>query len=380
MKQINIIGLFILTMSFLFVACEKADELTVYGEATAPVLSTTTATVAPSPSDSNLVKLVLNWTDPKHAADPKTVKYVIEIDSTTRNFTRAYKRTVIGKLVDSVIAKELNTAMLAWGFEFNKAYDLDIRVTSSYSNNNELKRSNIIKVRATPYKIPPKIALPTTFRLFIVGDGTEHGWNDNGGVINPVREFTRIDETTWGAIFNYSGSGSYKIWETWGNWGTQFRYFSGDAYSGTFEKRDADPGWSSPTPAGPYKMIMDFQQGRYTVSSVPNPVPTELWVTGDATTTSWTNNPTSNSAQKCTHLSSGLFEITLAFIPGKFYKFLSKPGFWQPQFGGSSSTGGNLGSNYGNASDPDAIPTPATAGNYKITINFITNTYTVVKL
>ncbi|XVJ67578.1 MAG: hypothetical protein HEQ40_15900 [Lacibacter sp.] len=379
MKLFNKISSFALAASLAFASCEKADDLKTFADGTAPVLSTPTATVAPNASDSNKVSLILNWTDPKYAS-ATTTKYILEIDSTNRNFSKAYTKTFSGKLTDSIIAKDLNAVMLAWGFEFNKAYDLDVRVTSSYANNNERKTSNILKIRATPYKIPPKIALPTTLRLFIVGDGTEHGWSNNGGTINPVREFTRIDETTWGGIFNYSGSGSYKIWETWGNWGTQFRYLSGDAFSGTFEKRDADPGWSSPTPAGPYKMIMDFQQGRYTVTSVSNAVPTQLWVTGDATATSWTNNPTSNPAQQCTLLSSGLFEITLSLQPGKLYKFLSSPGNWQPQFGGSSATGGTLGANYGSSSDPDAIPTPSTAGDYKITINFITNKYTVVKL
>jgi hypothetical protein len=361
-----------------FTACEKADKLPFYAKGEATVLSSPTTTVAPLPSDSNAIKLILNWTDPKYAQDPKSYKFVIEIDSTTKNFSKPYTRTVIGKLTDSIIAKDLNAVMLAWGYEFNKAYDLDVRVTASYGNNNDLKYSNILKIKATPYKIPPKVALPTTFRLFVVGDGTENGWSD-ANANNPIREFTRLDETTWGAIFNYSASGSYKIWETWGNWDTQFRYLSGDAFAGTFEKRNADPGWSSPG-LGAHKMIMDFQKGIYTVTKVDNAVPTQLWITGDATTTSWTENPTSNPAQKFTHLSSGLFEITISLTSGKYYKFLSSPGNWQPQFGGSSATGGDLGANYGGGSDPAAVPTPAAAGNYKITVNFITNKYTVVKL
>ncbi len=364
----------------VFTACDKAEKLPFYGEGVVTTLTAASTTVTPIPADSNKYSLVLNWTDPKYAQAPDLYKFVIEIDSTTKNFTRAYTRTVVGKLTDSIVAKDLNAAMLAWGFEFNKAYDLDVRVTASYGNNNELKYSNILKVKATPYKIPPKVALPTTFRLFVVGDGTEHGWSDNGGVINPTREFTRLDETTWAAIFNYSGSGSYKLWETWGGWSSSFRYVSGDAYAGTFEKRDADPGWSSPNPGGPHKMTMDFQKGIFSVVKVDNAVPTQLWMTGDATTTGWTENPNSNPAQKFTHLSSGLFEITISLVPGKFYKFLSNPGNWQPQFGGSSATGGSLGGNYGGGSDPAGVPTPATAGSYKITVNFITGNYTVVKL
>lgn len=376
-RYIKLLSAVVLGLVF-FTACEKADKLPFYGEGVATTLSAASTTVAPIPADSNKYSLILNWTDPKYAQDPKLYKFVIEIDSTTKNFSRAYTRTVIGKLTDSIVAKDLNNVMLGWGFEFNKAYDLDVRITASYGNNNELKYSNILKIRATPYKIPPKVALPTTLRLFIVGDGTEHGWSD-ANANNPVRAFTRLDETTWGAIFNYSASGSYKIWETWGNWDTQFRFLSGNAFGGTFEKRNADPGWSSPG-AGAHKMIMDFQKGTYTVTKVDNAVPTQLWITGDATATSWTNDPTSNTAQRFTHLSSGLFELTINLEPGKLYKFLSSPGNWQPQFGGSSATGGNLGANYGGGGDPDAVPTPAAAGSYKITVNFITGKYTVVKL
>lgn len=382
MKLINKTLSILAVAAFMFASCEKAEDLPSYANGTATVLSTPTPNVVPVPADSNKISLVLNWSDPKYAEAATKYKFVIEIDSANRNFSRAYTRTVIGKLTDSVVAKELNRIMVdLWGFEFNKAYDLDVRVTSTYGNNNELYRSNVLKIKATPYKVPPKVALPTTLRLFIVGDAfTDGGWNDNGGVITPVRELTRTSETTWQGIFRYQGSGSHKIWETWGGWGTSFRYLSGDAFSGTFEKRDADPGWQSPTPAGSYRFTMDFQQGRYSVVSVANAVPTQLWITGNATATNWTNDPRSNPAQRFTHLSSGLFEITIAFTPGNAYKFLSSPGNWQPQFGGNSATGTTIGANYGGGGDPDAVPTPAVAGNYKITVNFITNQYTVVRL
>ncbi|TAF98061.1 MAG: hypothetical protein EAZ47_01110 [Bacteroidetes bacterium] len=67
----------------------------------------------------------------------------------------------------------------------------------------------------------------------------------------------------------------------------------------------------------------------------------------------------------------------MATQPGRFIKFVSNPGNWQPQFGGSSATGGVLGANFGSGGDPDAIPTPAVAGNYRYTLNFHTNRYTV---
>jgi starch-binding outer membrane protein SusE/F len=114
--------------------------------------------------------------------------------------------------------------------------------------------------------------------------------------------------------------------------------------------------------------------------AVPIPPTGELYITGDGTPSSWTNNPP--ASQKATKISNTEYTITMNFTPGLFYKFLSTLTQWQPQYGGSSATGGDFTANMGlpGQSDPPAIPTPATAGTYKVTLNFKTGKYTVVKL
>jgi starch-binding outer membrane protein SusE/F len=121
---------------------------------------------------------------------------------------------------------------------------------------------------------------------------------------------------------------------------------------------------------------------------VPLPPTNELYMTGDATGSGWTNTPP--VPQKATPVASSItstgkytaFTITSTLTPGKYYKFLSTQGAWQPQYGGKEKNGGALGYNMGlpGQSDPDAIPTPDVGGSYKITLNFRTGTYTVEKL
>ncbi|HVG41041.1 MAG TPA: SusE domain-containing protein, partial [Chitinophagaceae bacterium] len=349
-------------IGLIFAACSKVGDLPVYGKGSASTLTASSTAIAPAPADSNKVALMLNWTSPNYAVDSSRVKYTIEIDSTGKNFSKPYTKEVLGQSSTSFTAKELNDILLAKGYAFNVPVDMDVRLTTSYANNNERIVGNTIKIKMTPYKIPPKVALPTTSRLFIVGDATDFGWtNDPAPPFPAVRELTRLSETQWGGIFNMKGSGGYKLLQTQGVWSTQFHMVSGDAASGTFEQKDADPGFPSPAVAGAYKMIFDFQTGRYTVTKVDNAVPTELYITGDATASSWTNTPP--VSQKFTAVTNGVFEITMALVPGKFYKFLSSNGNWQPQFGGSSATGGTIGANYGGGNDPDGIPTPTAAGN-----------------
>ncbi len=118
----------------------------------------------------------------------------------------------------------------------------------------------------------------------------------------------------------------------------------------------------------------------FTVTPFQDPtlLPPDLYITGDGTPSGWTNNPP--AAQKFTYIGNKTYEITMAFSPGFMYKFLTKPGQWQPQYGSASSTGGPLGLNDGTTSDPPAIPTPSIAGNYKITVNLAAPSFTIVKL
>lgn len=114
---------------------------------------------------------------------------------------------------------------------------------------------------------------------------------------------------------------------------------------------------------------------------LPPPVPPAtigaLYITGNAMPSDWTNAPP--TAQKCTRISLTEYTVTVNFAPGKFYKFLSNLGNWQPQYGGKEANGGDFSANMGGGSDPDAIPTPSVSGSYKITLNFVTGKYTVVK-
>ena len=132
-----------------------------------------------------------------------------------------------------------------------------------------------------------------------------------------------------------------------------------------------------------YSNVIKVKVTPYLDVALPIPVTNELFITGNAVPSDWTNNPP--ASQKCTRVSATEYNITMAFVAGKQYKFLTNLNQWQPQYGlktGSGGTGdsGDLALNPGGGSDPDAIPTPAVSGTYKVTLNFKTGRYTAVKL
>lgn len=383
MKFLNKIMLLAVSILFMVSACEKVPELPFHPDGIESVLSSSATTLAPLPADSNKTVLTLDWTSPEYSTDTATVRFIVQIDSAGRNFSKATSKELIGKRTLSLTAKELNTIMLDYGFEFNKPYNLDMRVISSHNNNNERKFSNTVKLTATPYKIPPKVALPTTGKLYLVGDATQGGWNNPVPV--PNQELTKIDETTYGGIFNLVGGKQYLVLPLNGNWDNKFAVanntlpgLSGGGDFG-FNLSDNFPG---PAASGWYKLVLDFQTGKFTVTpfTQQHGLPDSLYIVGDATPGGW-NNPVPTPSQKFTRINSTRFEIaSIAMTTGKAYLLLPENGNWGKKFGAVDDQAPGI--KVAGPFKPEGlnIPAPDVSGNYKVSVDFINNRYTLTKL
>ena len=376
MKQFSkISGLIVIISLLTFTACDKTDVPATHQQGTASVLSSSTNVVAVAPADSNSTPLTLSWTNPQYATDSVNYKFVIEIDSTGKNFAKADSKTVMGKLTTSFIAKELNTLLLARGYAFNVPVDMDVRLKSSYGNNNEMKVSNVIKIKMTPYKIPPKISPPAA--LYVVGD--VNGWN-NSASLDKRYYFYKTDETTFTGVFNFTSSGGYKLIQTLGDWASQYHMLAGGtATAGQFEQKDANPAFPNPA-AGSYRIAVDFQNGVYTATKTDAArvtPPANLYIVGDLN--SWNNSASLDPKYKFTKVNDFVFTINVDFTAAGGYKLIQTLGDWGSQFhrlAGGTSLAGEF-------EQRDADPgftNPTPAGNYKITVNFATMTYTVTKL
>lgn len=226
-----------------------------------------------------------------------------------------------------------------------------------------------------------QVQLPVNNNLYIIGDATPFGWTNEVNM-PAIQTLTKLNNFTWGGIYNLTGSGGYLLIPTAGDWMDKYNISdapSNTANSGTFGfnlfqnfSGNVNQG------AGWHKMIFNFQTGNYTLTRETNALPSELYVTGGGTAGGWVNNPPAD--QKFTMISNGVFEINIPLTGSNLIKFVSNPGSWQPQFGGPSSTGGTLQSNYGTGVDPSPIPTPANSGVYKIWVNFITREYSITPL
>ncbi|MBM3439598.1 MAG: hypothetical protein FJX94_01890 [Bacteroidetes bacterium] len=386
MKWLHKINIALLSAALLFSACEKADPLPFYADATSPVLSASASAIAPPAADSNKVTLKLTWTNPKHGQDSAKYKFVIEIDSAGRGFARGRKIEVIGAREYDFIGKNLNSILLDFGFQFNVQYDVDLRVTSSYGNNNEQKVSNVVKVRMTPYKIPPKVALPPGGRLFIVGGATDGGWSNP--VPLPSQELARIDETTYGGIFNLSSGQAYLLLPVNGSWDQKYalpnstvpNIAMGGAFAYYGPNVSGGSDFPSPSTSGTYKITLDFQQGLFKVEpfTQQHGLPSDLFIVGGATPGGW-SNPVPLPSQQLTRRNSVQWDITLSLQNGQDYLILPTNGSWDRKFGTDDRLVNNA--NVGGKFRPEGqdFPGPPTTGTWKFSIDFFTGRYSVTR-
>jgi starch-binding outer membrane protein SusE/F len=396
MKYLATFAIGIAGLALILTGCDKKDSVPYYSSGIAPVLKSSVTSIAATPADSLNNVVSFSWTDPKFATDSgaSPVKYVLQIDSAGRGFTKGVSIVLSGQLSDTFTAKQINTIVLGFGFSFNVAYGVDVRITASYANNNNQQVSNTLTLMVTPYKTPPKIPVPPY--LYLVGDAVNtapgNGWNTP--VDTPYQKFTQVDSVTFGGIFNITGGNSYLLLPVANSFNNKYAIpdntVGGADTIGSFQAYTSG-GDNFPAPAisGWYQITVNFQTATYTVTPytgptvplaitpTPSTLATGLWIIGDATpeNPAWTNTVPALAGQQFTQLSNADFQITIALSSGGGYVFLPAAGDWGNKYGGTAAAGGPI--LFDGAVPGSNTPAPAASGNYLIDVNFATGIYTV---
>ena len=381
MKYISKNFLVICIALIAFVSCKKVADLPFYNASSgsvSEVLSVSSSTIAATPADSDKVVLTVSWSNPKYATDSTKNKYVIEIDSANKNFANAASKIIIGTSSTTFTAKDLNTILLSRNYAFNVPVDMEMRLISSYGNNNDRIISNTVKLKITPYLIPPKVTPPASGKLFLVGDASQGGWNNPVPV--PTQEFAKLDSVTYAGVFNLVGGKQYLVLPVNGDWSHKYSVadnsIAGLSAGGDFGY-DLSSNFPGPATSGNYTITINFQSGKFTVTPYTGTLPTNLFIVGDATSGGW-NNPVPVPSQQLTRLNSAVWQITIPLIGGKQYLLLPVNGDWGHKYAvaDNSIAGLSAGGSFGYDLNSN-FPGPAASGTYKITVNFVTMKFTV---
>lgn len=378
MRSIIIFLVLLIGATVFITSCEKVDELPNYKLGHPVTLTPSATSVSPGVADSSKNVLTLNWTFPQYATDSGNMKYIVEIDSTGRNFSREVTKTVTKSLNTTFTGRDLNTILLNYGYSVGTPVKLDMRVKSSYTNNNEQYLSNVVQVSVTPYSDPSKLVSENTSVTGSASTSTQHSntfsWTSAfpgySGTVSYVLQYDSAKKNFASPkeIAGYGGASIYSASLNQGDMNTT-ALSSGIAVgsTGTVEYRVKA---TTASGAIAYSNVV-------TVGVTPfSPVPPALYIVGDATPGGW-NNPVPVPSQQFIKVDDYKFSIRLGLTGGKSYLFLPVNGDWSHKYGAVGANGSNNPSGDDFKAEGGDLKAPATSGVYDIVVDFQTNKFTV---
>jgi hypothetical protein len=257
-----------------FVSCEKDEAKDTFVSGTTPVFAASVKdSIGLNFNTEDDKAVTFSWSNPNYqfasGISSHNVAYTLEIDTAGANFNGKNKITVSisQDLTVTYTQKAFNILISDLKVKTGKVAQLEMRVLASIGSKATSVASNKLVFKVLPYAPPPKVQVPTAGTLWVTGNAFASDWsNPLPSPFDVSQKFTKVSDTQYELVVDMKSTGNYKLIQEQGVWGTQYKKLAGDASSGTFEKKDADPGFDAPAVAGKYKLVFDFQAGTYTVT------------------------------------------------------------------------------------------------------------------
>ena len=269
-------------LTLFFGSCKKEENQVTLMGGTNPTLTS-------SASSSMLALTKVNeantwssftWTNPNYkfntGMSSQDVTYTLQFDTLGANFTNPnIQEIVVSKdLSNAVTVKQVNSALAKLLLKENIPHNIEVRVKSSLANNNGLLYSNVLKFVLVPY-LDVAVTLPENLPaqganngdLFLVGDATNGGWNNPVPV--PTQKFTRTSSVTYEITIALVGGKQYLMLPKNGVWDNKYAVanntLAGLNTGGDFGANQND-NFPGPSASGMYKIVVNFQTGKFTVT------------------------------------------------------------------------------------------------------------------
>ncbi|MGV3695675.1 SusE domain-containing protein [Flavobacterium sp.] len=213
-------------------------------------------------SNSGDTALTVNWTDIVLNSDLDIdVDYTVEAALGGTNFASPVALGTLSNLTTlSVTHANLNSVALGIGLTAGTAGNVDLRVKAMNTNESMdvlTRTSNLLTISVTPYNV----SFPN---LYLVGDATTPGWNNNNNNTPVFRNQNIPNNYVYTGYFN---SGAFKLLETRGQWQPQWGTNDGSTLA-VNPGGGSDPGTFNVATAGyyTYSFTTTGQGGSFTVT------------------------------------------------------------------------------------------------------------------
>lgn len=260
-------------------SCKKDENRDYFIGGTAPALSANKNALTLSFVNKDQEAIKLMWTNPDYkfttGTSSQTVSYMIELDTTGSNFTNPAKKTIsIGSDLSITFTQgDFNDFLLnQLNLKPSIPHNIEIRVTSMLINNSVPLASNVLKYTVTPYAIPPKVTPPSSGKLYITGSATPASWQCGCGEAELLtQKFTQVSPTLYVLpSITLNGGNSYLLLPVYGSWSAKYGGTGGNNSNNVngddFRENGSD--LLAPLVTGNYKIEVDFQRGKFTVTKL----------------------------------------------------------------------------------------------------------------
>jgi len=323
-------------------------------------------------ASSEELAMTVSWTDAALASDlGLDINYAIQAAVAGSEFASPVSLgNVSNNSTLEVTHSDLNAVALGLGFVAETAGNIDLRIVATNSNLNEdvlTRTSSLVTISVTPYLV----SFPN---LYLVGDATTPGWNNNNNNTPVFRNQNLPNNYVYTGYFN---SGAFKMLEVKGAWQPQWGTNDGSTLA-VNPGGGSDPGTFNVSTAGyyTYNFTTVGESGSFTVApfdATSAPTYTTMgiigaaiggWGDGDEVNfTQDPNNPHLWYALGVTFTSGNEFLIRANDAWNEVWRYNGS----QELYGNSFLSGGG-----------DNFPFNADTGNYDVWFNDLDGSYILI--
>ncbi len=327
-----------------FSACQKDETQAVIDPTTivASKLTASTSTLVLSKANQTQTAISFTFANPEFGYNAALTN-VLQIAKKGTNFVTSKEVDLeVKAAAQSYSVLDFNALLLKLGLLTDVSSDIEVRLKSTLSSKSTPLYSNVVTIKVTPYSL--------ISYLYAVGEFS--GWNEK----NPDSLISATSNGVYTGVLDYRSSSSKAfLFLPAKSWSHKYA----DAGSGKISY-DSGSDIKAPT-SEQYRVTADLNALTILFE--------KYWwgVAGDATPTGWSNNATQMKYNNGTQT----WSLTVDLIGGNYFKFIQTSDWSLTNYG--AKTAGKLDTENNNNI------LVSTSGTYKITLDIVNKTYTLVK-
>lgn len=354
MRVLTKLSLVALLLPLLW-SCSEIDNPKIIQQTASNLIAPPTAIVLDEADSATIVSFTAS---PVDFGVPTEVTYILQVDRQGAGFENALDVATSTTTTIEVRGDVLNRRAIARGVLPGEAGALEFRIRATSSRGLPALNGQASVINVTPYA-----TLEVLRNLFLVGDATKAGWENNNQNPALFRDPANDDLYVYTGFFR---AGAFKLLERLGEWRPQWG--TNDGTTIAVNDGDNEPDVITVATAGYYTFTVNLSDNSF--SLVPFEGPTNVTfetvgIIGDATPNGWDNSTAMTGFAFDPHI----WRISATLTQGEM-KFRANNS-WDVNWGANTAISGK-----GVQEGPNI---PIDAGNYIIWFNSLDGRYILIE-